>query len=56
MFTKEDKARLAIDVVSLEEKLDTSYEEWTNDTLTAILEDDSAIELFTPELVAYLLL
>jgi hypothetical protein len=56
MFTKEDKARLAIDVVSLEEKLDTPYEEWTNDTLTAILEDDSAIELFTPELVAYLLL
>jgi hypothetical protein len=40
----------------LEELLGKKYEEWTQETLTELLNSEEALSLFTPEMVVFLLL
>lgn len=43
-------------IIKLEELLDSKYEEWTQETLARLVNNDEAIKLFTPEVVVYLIL
>jgi pentatricopeptide repeat protein len=43
-------------VLRLEEILNTKYEDWTQETLAEIVNNEEAIQLFTPEVVVHLLL
>jgi hypothetical protein len=43
-------------VLKLEEILNQKYEDWTQDTLAEIVNNEEAIALFTPEVVVHLLL
>lgn len=43
-------------IKKLEELLGIKYEEWTQETLAQLVNNDEAIKLFTPEVVVYLIL
>jgi hypothetical protein len=43
-------------VLRLEEILNIKYEDWTQETLAEIVNNEEAIQLFTPEVVVHLLL